>query len=105
MITTVIVWPQPEFGLHLLNNENPTELQRKAMKEMSDTIAPGFVPDISIYFNPANMLRTAVRSWPDVETALAWVNYITTNYTVNSAEVFQTQVNTDEYGILVMAYE
>ena len=69
MITTVIVWPQPEFntenrGFNWV--QNPTPLQIEELSKMANTIVSGFASNIRIFVNEDDTVRTSVRNWPDV---------------------------------------
>ena len=97
MITTVIVWAQDPSSAE----RNPSESQIDSMHIVANTIAPGYVATVDVYVDFATTLQTTVRTWPTAETATAWVDYITANFTVESAKVCLDTVDVTDFGALV----
>jgi hypothetical protein len=100
MITTVIVWLQDLTSAH----RNPSHAQIAIMNEMAKTIAPGFVAEVDIFIDDTNTIQTTVRTWPSAETAQAWVDYINTNHSVQSATVHLEPVDTAPFGELIKGW-
>lgn len=79
--TTTVVWPQTG------TEPNPTDAQRNDLVNMAQTISPTFPSDPVSFMSDDGLVLTVTRSWPDQESAQAWVDYILANYNVTSATI------------------
>lgn len=81
MITTTVSWPQTE------ETENPTAEQRAMLDAMAATLSPDTHTLITKSIQTIDGETVATRSWPTVEIAQAWVDYVLANFNASSAVV------------------
>ncbi len=82
MITTTVVWPQND-----LNAANPTPQEGAALAAFASTLLDGAESPLTSTVNDDGTETTSVRSWPTLEKANQWVEYVLANYNVTSAIV------------------
>ena len=81
MITTTVVWPQDD------QTENPTPEQRIMLAQMATTLVPEVPEEFVSYPDPTGNAFIAVRHWPNLEIAQAWVDYVLANFNASSAVI------------------
>jgi hypothetical protein len=72
MITTTTIWPKDGITL------NPTPEQVIALREMADTLCGGNATSELSIVDQGNSV-SATRTWPTLEVANAWVEYLLAN--------------------------
>jgi hypothetical protein len=82
MITTTVVWPQNDSSV-----ANPTPQEGAALALFASTLLDGAESQLNSTVKEDGSETTSTRSWPTLEKANQWVEYVLANYNVTSAVV------------------
>lgn len=82
MITTTVVWPQTDSQL-----ANPNPQEGVALAAYASELLDGAESQLTSTVNDDGSATTSTRSWPTLEKANQWIEYVLANYNVTSAVV------------------